>query len=94
MKTRYSPRSLRDLENIRAYLSEQSGDRKIADRFIAALMDECEFLAVLPERYPVYRHAPSWRMMPYANYLVFYQLHQDEVRIAHVRHAARRTFRD
>jgi plasmid stabilization system protein ParE len=92
VKICYSPRSLRDLEKIRAYLAKESGDRKVANHFIGSILDECEFLAVLPERYPVYPHAPPWRMMPFANYLVFYQVHHDEVRIGHVRHAARRPF--
>jgi len=64
----------------------------VADRFVTSLLEECEFLAVLAERYSIYRLAPRWRMMPFANYLVFYQVHVDEVRIAHVRHAARRPF--
>ena len=94
MKVRYSPRSLRDLEKIRLYITRESGDRVVADRFLASVLNECDSLAVVPGRYPIYPSAPRWRMMPFGNYLVFYQVPHDEVRIAHVRHAARPTFRD
>jgi plasmid stabilization system protein ParE len=93
VKLRYSPRSLRDLEGIRTYITKESGDRNVADRFLGSLLDECEFLVVLPERYPPYRRGSAWRMMPFGNYLIFFQVHGDEVRIGHVRHGARRPFR-
>ena len=93
MKLRYSPRSLRDLEKIRAFITKESGSRDVADRFLNSLLDECEFLVVLPERYPTYRPGSPWRMMPFGNYLIFFQRHGDELRIGHVRHAARRPFR-
>ena len=83
MKLRYSPRSLRDLEKIRAYIAKERN----------SLLDECELLVVLPERYPVYRPESRWRMMPFGNYLIFFLRHGDELRIGHVRHAACRPFR-
>ncbi len=91
MKVRYSPRSLRDLEKIRDYICKEAGNRQAADRFLHAPFKECDFLAVLPERYPVYRFAPGWRMMPFATYL--YRLSDADLQIGHVRHAARRPFR-
>jgi len=30
--------------------------------------------------------------MPFGNYLVFFQIREDEVRIGHVRHCAKRPF--
>jgi len=84
---------LRDLEGIRAYIAKESGSIVVANRFLASLLDECDSLVVLPERYPTYRPGSQWRMMPFGNYLVFFQAHGDELRIGHVRHAARRPFR-
>ena len=94
MKVRYSPRSLRDLEKIRAHITKESGDRQVADRFLNALLEECNFLVVLPERYPPYRPGSTWRMMPFRNYLIFFKAHGEEVRVGHIRHAARTPFRD
>jgi plasmid stabilization system protein ParE len=89
----YAPRSRRDLGNIRNFIAAESGSRLVADHYLARLLDACDSLAILPERYPPYRYAPGWRMMPFENYLVFFQVHGDDVRVGHVRHAARKPFR-
>ena len=93
MKILYSPRSLRDLAAIRDFITEESGNRKVADNYIVRLLDACDSLASLPERYSLYRFATGWRMMPFENYLVFFQVKNEEVRIGHFRHGARKPFR-
>ena len=89
----YSPRCRRDLENIRDYIAVESGNRQTADQYVARLLDACDTLAILPERYASYRYAIGWRMMPFESYLVFYQVHGDGVRVGHIRHGARKPFR-
>ncbi len=88
----YSPRSRGDLERIRAYLTE-AADTTLANRFVDQLLDACDTLRTLPERFATYPHARRWKMMPVGNYLVFFQAHSDEVRIGHIRYAARRPLR-
>ena len=88
----FSPRSRRDLEKIRDYIAAESANMETADRWIAQLLDTCERLRTLPERFPAYPYARPWKMMPCASYLVFFQIHENEVRIGHIRHAARRPF--
>jgi plasmid stabilization system protein ParE len=88
----YSPRSQRDLEKIHAWIADESGRSTIADRFIGQLLDACDSLAMLPQRFAVYPYARHWRMMPFGNYLVFFRIHEVEVRIGHVRHGAKRPF--
>jgi plasmid stabilization system protein ParE len=90
---RYSPRSQRDLAAIRDFIVAETGDRASTDYYIARLLDACDALAILPQRYPPYRYAIVWRMMPFGSYLVFFQIHGDDVRIGHVRHAARKPYR-
>ena len=92
MTVRYSPRSRRDIESIRDFIVRESGSRPLADSYIVRLLDACDSLSILPERYPPYRYAHNWRMMPFGNYLVFFQVRGEEVRIGHVRHAAKKTF--
>ena len=92
-RVEYAPRSARDLGKIRDYLIEESRSRETADRFLTRLLDACETLDTLPERFPRYPFAPDWRMMPFGNYLVFFRIHENAVRIGHIRHAARRPFR-
>jgi toxin ParE1/3/4 len=86
----YSPRSRRDLEKIHAYIVLESEGQ--ANRFIGRLLNACEMLKIFPERFPAYPYARHWKMMPFGNYLVFFQIHEGEVRIGHIRHAARKSF--
>ena len=88
----YSPRSSRDLDKIRRWITDESGSATIASRFLAQLFDACDSLRRLPHRFAVYPYSRSWRMMPFGNYLVFFQVVDNEVRIGHVRHSARRPF--
>ncbi|MEO6787039.1 MAG: type II toxin-antitoxin system RelE/ParE family toxin, partial [Chthoniobacteraceae bacterium] len=69
-RVEYAPRIARDRGKIRDYLIEESGSLETADRFLTRLLDACETLDSLPERFPGYPFAPDWRMMPFGNYLV------------------------
>ncbi len=88
----YAPRSLRDLQEIHAYITAESKNQAVADQFLGRLFDVCETLSVLPTRYASYPHAKSWRMMPFGSYLVFFTISDDSVRVGHIRHGARRAF--
>ena len=92
-RVEYAPRTARDLVQIRAYIAKESKSQQPADRFITRVLDACDALETLPERFPGYPFAPDWRMMPFGNYLVFFRTHEELVRIGHIRHAARRPFR-
>ena len=85
----YSPRSRRDLEQIRASIAADSETDAV--RFVGQLLEACEQLRSLPQRFPAYPHARHWRMMPFCNYLVFFQIRENEVRIGHIRHAAKKS---
>lgn len=91
-RVRYAPRSRRDLERIRDYLTAESKSLEIAQKWIATLLNACDALDTLPQRYPAYPYAKPWHMMPVGNYLVFFSVEGTDVHIGHVRHAARRPF--
>ena len=88
----YSRRSRRDLEKIRTYIADESGNADTADRFTRQLLDACDSLENLPARFPAYPYSPRWRMMPAGNYLIFFRIEPEAVWIGHIRHAARRPF--
>jgi plasmid stabilization system protein ParE len=90
----YSPRSQRDLEKIRDWIAAESGSAATAIRFLGGLFDACDSLETLPRRFASYPHSKDWRMMPFGNYLVFFRIHENEVRIGHIRHGAKRPFAD
>lgn len=78
---------------IRAYLIEESKSLEVAERFLSRLIIASQTLDTLPERFPRYPYARDWRMMPFGNYLIFFRLTEETVRIGHIRHAAKRPFR-
>ena len=88
----YSRRSRRDLEKIRTYIADESGNADTADRFIRQLLDAGDSLENLPARFAAYPYSPRWRMMPAGNYLIFFRIEPEAVWIGHIRHAARRPF--
>ena len=88
----YARRTLRDLDGIHTRLVDEAQDRAVADRFISQLLAACATLETFPERFAAYPYARTWRMMPFGNYLVFFQVHPTAVLIGHIRHAARRPF--
>ncbi len=88
----YARRTLRDLDRIHAWIIDEAQDRVVADRFISQLLAACATLETLPERFAAYPYARTWRMMPFGNYLVFFQVHPATVLIGHIRHAAKRPF--
>lgn len=93
LRVEYSPRSVRDMFEIRAYLIEESKSVEVAKRFLSRLIIASQTLDTLPERFPRYPYARDWRMMPFGNYLIFFRLTEETVRIGHIRHAAKRPFR-
>lgn len=90
----YSPRSRRDMEKIRAWIATESGSPETANRFIRQLLDGADTLETLPERFPPYPYSRRWRMMPVGNYLIFFRVQGEAIWVGHIRHAARRPFRD
>ena len=92
-RVEYAPRSTRDLAKVRDYIIEESRSRETADRYLNRLLDACETLDFLPERFPRYPFVRDWRVMPFGNCLVFFRTHENAVRGGHIRHAARKPFR-
>ena len=93
MTVRYSSRSLRDLERIRKFIEREAGDAHVANYFLTQLLEASSALADLPGRYPLYRYAPDWRVMPFGNYLIIFRVFGDDVLVGQVRHAAMKPFR-
>ena len=90
MIVRYSPAARGDLAGIHTFVWTESKSQEIADRFLSRLLAASDELATLPSRYPVYSNRRGTRMMPFENYIIFYKVVRDEVRVQRVRHAARR----
>lgn len=84
----FSPLSKQDLIDIGDYIARDS--RANARRFVAKLRDQCRRIGYSPLGYVCREDlAPALRMAPQGNYIVFFRVLNDMVRIERVLHAAR-----
>jgi toxin ParE1/3/4 len=95
MRVVYSPRATRDLEKIAAYYRTTAGPR-----IAAAIAERIEYLVDrlghLPESAPrvVDRSGVRVVLVLRYPYKIFYRLRRDAVEILHIRHTARRPWRE
>ena len=84
----FSPKSRQDLLDIGDYIAKDS--RTNARRFVAKLLEQCQRIANAPLAY-VSREdlAPGLRMAALGNYVIFFRVLEDNVRIERVLHGAR-----
>jgi toxin ParE1/3/4 len=78
-----------DLEQITDRIAEHSIE--IALNFARELREKCESLADAPRGYPLvprYEHF-GIRRRPFGNYLIFYRVDADVIKVVHVLHGAR-----
>ena len=94
MRVTYSPRSLRQLEDIHSYISERSP--RAARAVIERIRRLCEKLGDMPGM-GTPTDQPGVRVLPVVRYpyLIFYVIREadNEVRILRVRHGARQPSR-
>lgn len=77
-----------DLEHIGNYIARDNPRRALS--FIIELVELCERLAEMPNRFPLvprYGHM-GVRRRPYGKYLVFYSVGRDSIEILHILNGA------
>ena len=87
MKLRYERGALADLDEIFAYIAQDN--REAAARLVARFEELAARLAESPYMGEATRNS-RFRRFPIGNYLMVYEVGQDEVVIHYVRHGARR----
>jgi toxin ParE1/3/4 len=87
MKLRYERGALADLEEIFAYVARDN--REAAARLVARIEQVAARIAESPYIGEATRKS-RFRRLPIGNYLIVYEVGQDEVVIHYVRHGARR----
>ena len=93
MRVRYTPEARANLEDIFTYLDERSpaAARSVKEGIVRAIQRLADYPLVAPET-----DEPGVRELIIVRYpyKVYYQVEQEEVRIVHIRHAARRPWPD
>jgi toxin ParE1/3/4 len=87
MKLRYARGALADLDEIFSYVARDN------PKAAARLVDRIEQVAILLAERPYIGAAArkrNFRRFPVGNYLIVYEIGQDDVIIQYVRHGARR----
>jgi toxin ParE1/3/4 len=89
MRVRISLAARAELEAIGDYIAADSQPR--AASFVAELLDRCGALSNHPERSPVATEfrGQAVRRATYRNYLIFYSIAADHIRVHHIVHSAR-----
>ena len=87
MKLRYERGALADLDEIFAYVAQDN--RAAAARLVARIEQVAARIAEMPHMGEATRKS-RFRRFPIGNYLIVYEVGQDEVVIHYVRHGARR----
>ena len=87
MKLRYERGALADLDEIFAYIAQDNRDA--AARLVARIEQVAARIAETPYLGEATRKS-RFRRFPVGNYLIVYEVGQDEVVIHYVRHGARR----
>jgi toxin ParE1/3/4 len=87
MKLRFERGALADLDEIFAYIAQDN--REAAARLVARIEQVTARIAKTPYMGAATRK-PRFRRFPVGNYLIVYEVGDDEVVIHYVRHGARR----
>jgi toxin ParE1/3/4 len=87
MRLRYERGALRDLDEIFFHIAQDN--REAAGRLVARIEQVASLIAESPYMGEATRK-PRFRRFPVGNYLIVYEVGQDEVIVHYVRHGARR----
>jgi toxin ParE1/3/4 len=89
MKVRFTRSAKRDLDQIQAYVSQDSPT--VASRFVARIIERARTLADHPFE-GMQTDDPDTRviMAPRLRYFIFYTIAFNEIHITHIRHMSRR----
>ena len=93
-KVEFTKRAVKDLRDIAAHSHRQFG-RRVAAALEQRIRDITIQIGNAPDSAPLVEQRPGMRVLPLLRYpfKIFYRVIGDTVRIVHIRHTARRPWR-
>jgi plasmid stabilization system protein ParE len=91
MRIRLALQARTDLDLIWLFVARESGNHEIASRVVGSIVDKFSLFAKFPyigKTLASERH-PNVRIFPASNYLIFYSIQPEEIRVLRIIHASR-----
>ena len=89
----FSPQALEDLEETKAYITEELCNEKSAVKTVSKILKDIRMLSDFPESAPLLSSIvdfdTSYRFLVCGNYVAFYRLEENEVRVVRILYGRR-----
>ena len=89
----FSPQALKDLEETKAYITEELCNEQAAVKTVSKILKDIRMLSQFPESAPLLSSIvdfdTNYRFLVCGNYIAFYRLGENEVRVLRILHARR-----
>jgi toxin ParE1/3/4 len=91
MRIRLAPQARADLDAIWLYLAQESGNQELATRVVNLVTDKFALFVKFPHigKSMESELRPNIRTFPVSNYLIFYSVKPEEIRILRILHNSR-----
>ena len=89
----FSPEAIKDLEETKAYITEELCNEQAAVKTVSKILKDIRMLSQFPESAPLLSSIvdfdTNYRFLVCGNYIAFYRLGENEVRVLRILHARR-----
>lgn len=89
----FSPEAIKDLEETKTYITEELCNEQAAVKIVSKILKDIRMLSQFPESAPLLSSIvdfdTNYRFLVCGNYIAFYRLGENEVRVLRILHARR-----
>ena len=89
----FSPEAIKDLEETKAYITEELCNEQAAVKTVSKILKDIRMLSEFPESSPLLSSIvdfdTNYRFLVCGNYIAFYRLGENEVRVLRILYARR-----
>ena len=89
----FSPEAIKDLEETKTYITEELCNEQVAVKTVSKILKDIRMLSEFPESAPLLSSIvdfdTNYRFLVCGNYIAFYRLGENEVRVVRILYARR-----